>query len=89
MPNSKQATKRLRQARDRNLRNRKVKSEIKTYTRKVLEALEVKDASAAEELLRVAHAKLDRAAQKGILHRNTVNRRKSLLSRKVADLSTH
>ena len=87
MPTTKQGAKRLRQAKERNLRNRMVKSELKTFTRKVMEALEAKDTPAAQELLRKTHAKLDRAAQKGILHRNTVNRRKSLLSRKVADLA--
>ncbi len=87
MPNSKQATKRLRQAVTRNLRNRKVKSEIKTFTKKVLIALEGGDASSALKLLEKAHSKLDRAAKLGVLHRNTVNRRKSLLSRKVAAIS--
>ncbi len=87
MPNSKQATKRLRQTNTRNLRNRKVKSEIKTFTKKVLVALESGDASSAQKLLEKAHSKLDRAVKLGVLHRNTVNRRKSLLSRKVAAIS--
>ena len=87
MPNSKQAIKRLRQAARRNLRNRIVKSEIKTYTKKVLAAVESGNAQTAGEFLRVAQAKLDKAVQKGVLHKNTVSRRKSLLASKVATLS--
>ncbi len=86
MPNSKQAKKRLVQAKTRNLRNRMVKSEIKTFSKKVRDAVEAGDADAARELLRKTHAKLDKAAKKGVLHRNTVDRRKSLLGRKVANL---
>ena len=84
MPNSKQAIKRLRQAERRNLRNRMAKSEIKTYTKKVLQALEEGNSQSAAEFLRIAQAKLDKAAKKGILHKNTVSRRKSLLASKVA-----
>ncbi|MFQ5654041.1 MAG: 30S ribosomal protein S20 [Planctomycetota bacterium] len=86
MPNSKSAAKRLRQSRERNLRNRIVKSEIKTHTKKVLKAVEEQDAARAGELLRAAQAKLDKAVKKGTLHANTVARRKSLLFRKVAAL---
>ena len=88
MPNSKQAWKRLRQAKKRNLHNRTVKSEIKTYTKKVLAAIEAQEVDKAEEFLRTTQAKLDKAVKRGILHRNTVNRRKSKLASKVTALKT-
>ncbi len=88
MPNNKQSWKRLRQAKKQNLRNRMIKSEIKTYTKKVLEAVESKELTEAETLLRSTQAKLDRAVRKGVLHRNTVNRRKSKLATKVEALKS-
>ncbi len=87
MPNSKQATKRLRQSKERNLHNRTVKSEIKTCTKKVLAAVEAKDSAAAAALLRTTQAKLDKAVKKGVLHKNTVSRRKSALASKVAAIT--
>ena len=88
MPNSKQAWKRLRQAKKRNLHNRAVKSEIKTYTKKILAAIEAREVDKAEEFLRTTQAKLDKAVKRGILHRNTVNRRKSKLASKVTALKS-
>ena len=86
MPNNRQSWKRLRQAKKQNLRNRQIKSEIKTYTKKLVEAVESDEVTEAETLLRTAQAKLDKAMKKGTLHRNTVNRRKSQLSTKVQAL---
>lgn len=84
MPNTQQAIKRLRQNKARNGRNREAKSAIKTFVKKVLKAIEENDATQAKEFLRITQAKLDKAAKKGVMHQNTVNRRKSLLGRKVA-----
>ena len=88
MPNSKQATKRLRQAKVRNLRNRMVKSELKTYTKKVLAAVTEGNLKDAEDTLRIAQSKLDKAAQKGVLHKNTVSRRKAQLAAKVGSIKS-
>ncbi len=84
MPNTQQAKKRLRQGDVRNLRNRTVKSEIKTHTKHVLAAIEAGDREKAQECLKTVHSKLDKAVRKGVLHRNTVDRRKGLLARKIA-----
>ena len=86
MPNTDSARKRLRQSKERNLYNRAVKSEIKTCTKHVLSAVEKGDKAAAEASLAQAQAKLDKAVRKGVLHKNTVGRRKSLLARKVENL---
>ncbi|MCI0651854.1 MAG: 30S ribosomal protein S20 [Planctomycetes bacterium] len=86
MPHSVSARKRLRQNQKRNLRNRMVKGEIKTFMKKILAAIDAKKGEEARALLRETHAKLDKAATKGVLHKNTVARRKSNLARKVAAL---
>ena len=86
MPNSASAKKRLRQDNMRNLRNRAAKSEIKTWTKKTLAAIEQKDRDTAVTMMRTAQAKLDKAAKRGVLHKNTVARRKSLLMRKFQEI---
>lgn len=87
MPNTEQAKKRLRQDEGRNLRNRMVKSEIKTLTKRLLKAVSEGDQQQATELLRTTQSRLDMAVRKGTLHKNTVSRRKSLLQRKMAEQS--
>ena len=56
MPNNASAKKRLRQDEKRNLRNRAVKSEIKTWTKKAIVAIEAKDRETAESCVRTAQA---------------------------------
>jgi small subunit ribosomal protein S20 len=87
MPNTDSGRKRLRQNKERNLRNRAVKSELKTYTKHVLSAVESGDKNVAREKLQSAQAKLDKAVKYGVLHKNTVSRRKSSLARKVQEMS--
>ena len=55
MPNNRQSWKRLRQAKKQNLRNRQIKSEIKTYTKKLVEAVESDEVTEAETLLRESY----------------------------------
>src|SRR5690606_31181053 len=59
------------------LRNRAVKSELKTYTRKVKAAVSTGDADVANEALKSASRKLDKAVSKGVIHRNQAANRKS------------
>ncbi len=73
---SRSGQKRLRQAAKRTLRNRSVKSKIKTLVKK---ARTSRDPAA----LRAAVKVIDKAASKGILHRNTAARRKSRLMRAI------
>lgn len=86
MPNNASSEKRRRQNEKRNLKNRSVKSEIKTLTKKLMTAVEKKDRESAATVLRTTQAKLDKAAKVGVMHRNTVARRKSLLMRKLASI---
>jgi small subunit ribosomal protein S20 len=67
-------------------RNRAVRSELNTRTRRTLEAAQAGDAEAAATELRLAQKHIDEAASRNILHRNTAARRKSRLSRQVRSL---
>lgn len=73
---SRSALKRLRQTVKRTLRNRAVKSRVKTLVKKAR-------ATRDPEALRAAVKAIDKAAAKGILHRNTAARKKSRLMRAV------
>ncbi len=77
------ALKRVRQAEKRRLRNQAWKSQVKTYTKKVLKAIEEKDEVKAREALRQAIRIISKAASKGVLHRNNASRRISRLTKKV------
>ena len=84
MPNNPAAAKRMRQEQKRRLHNRSVKSIVKTQVTKARQAI-VSDASAedAAEAVRAAASELDRAAKKGVIHRNNAARRKSRLMRQL------
>ena len=86
MPNTRSASKRLRQDARRRLRNRKVKSALKTQTKKVVAAIDAGDAEAAQREFRVTARKLDKAVGKGIVHKRTAARQKSRLARTVGAL---
>ncbi len=73
MANIKSQIKRNRQTEKRNLRNRKVRSEVHTRSKTALEAVEEG----------AAIKRIDKAAQKGVLHKNTAARKKSRLARKL------
>ena len=79
MPNTKSAKKRLRQDLERRERNRAVKSSVKTQVKKVISALRDGKIDVAETEFRAAASHLDRAAGKGVIHKNNAARRKSRL----------
>ena len=85
MANIKSAIKAARVAERRRMRNRPVRSAIKTYIRKA-EKLIFADAERAdsEEAVRLAVRALDKAAEKGIIHPNNAARRKSRLMKKLS-----
>lgn len=81
MANIKSAIKQMRQSEKRRVRNRVVRSSMRTFVKKA--NIEIADASAeSAEVVRVALSALDRAAQKGVIHRNAANRRKSRLMKR-------
>lgn len=83
MANIKSQIKRIRTNEKRRVRNQAVKSELKTYVRKTRELVEAGDKAAAEKALGVACRKLDKAASKGVIHKNQAANRKSKLTRRV------
>jgi small subunit ribosomal protein S20 len=70
----------------RRLRNKAVKSELKTAVRSVREAAAAGDAEAARTALQLATRKLDKAASKGVIHKNQAANRKSALAKQAAAL---
>lgn len=81
MPNSRSAEKRMRQSEKRRLRNSSIRSRMRTQVKKVASAAGV---SEREELaLRGALSAIDKAAKRGVVHRNAAARRKSRLMRKA------
>ncbi|NLW17191.1 MAG: 30S ribosomal protein S20 [Firmicutes bacterium] len=79
MANSRSARKRIRIAAKRTERNRHVKSTVRSAVRNFHRALESGDN--AEQALRLAIRRIDRAVSKGVLHRNTGARKKSRLTK--------
>ena len=83
MANHKSAKKRIRQTVTRTAVNRQRVSSIRTFVRKVEEAIASGDKSGAETAFRAAQPLLARGAQKGVLHANTVSRKLSRLSKRI------
>lgn len=86
MPNNAAAEKRMRQERKRRLHNRMVKSIVKTEITKARQAIDTGSES-AEEAVREAVSELDRAAKKGVIHRNNAARRKSRLMKQLNSIN--
>jgi len=84
--NIKSQLKRIKTNEKRTERNKAVKSELRTWVRKFREAAASGDADAANDALRVASTKLDKAAAKGVIHKNQAANKKSTMARKVASL---
>ena len=86
MANIKSQIKRNKQNEKRHERNKAVKTGLKTAVRKFREAAEAGDAAQAQELARDASKKLDKAASKGVIHKNQAANRKSAIQKKAASL---
>jgi small subunit ribosomal protein S20 len=80
--NIKSQIKRNRQNEKARLRNKAVKSSLKTAIRKFHAAVEAGDTAAAEALMRDASRKLDKAVSKGVIHKNQAANRKSAISKR-------
>ncbi|HWS59162.1 MAG TPA: 30S ribosomal protein S20 [Actinotalea sp.] len=86
MANIKSQIKRIRTNEVARVRNKAVKSELKTHVRRVREAIAAGDKNAASTALQAASTKLDKAVSKGVIHANQAANRKSSLSKQVAAL---
>jgi len=80
MPNTKSAERRMRNSARKNLRNRSAKSRLHTIETNYLELLSTGKKDDAAKELRTLSSALDKAAKAGIVHRATVNRKKSRLA---------
>ncbi|GAB3101383.1 MULTISPECIES: 30S ribosomal protein S20 [Isoptericola] len=86
MANIKSQIKRIKTNEKARLRNKAVKSELKTYVRKVREAVAAGDKEAATTALQAASRKLDKAVSKGVIHANQAANRKSAIAKQVEAL---
>ncbi len=84
MANIKSSIKQIRQDKRKTARNRPVRSSLKTYIKSAVVTIAggAEEADSTEKV-RLAISKLDKAAQKGIIHRNQAARRKSRLMKKL------
>jgi small subunit ribosomal protein S20 len=85
--NIKSQIKRNRQNEKARLRNKSVKSSLKTVIRKLNQASASGDTAAATTLLRDASRQLDKAVSKGVIHKNQAANRKSAIAKRVQSLS--
>lgn len=86
MANTPQSKKRARQTERRTEVNKARRSRIRTFLRKVEEALAAGNKDAAAEALRAAQPELMRGVTRGVLHKNTASRKMSRLSSRVKAL---
>ena len=87
MANTPSAKKRIRNTLRKTDINKSRRSRIKTFVRKVEDALESKDAKAAMESLKAAQPEIMRGVTKGIFHKNTAIRKISRLSSRIKAIS--
>jgi small subunit ribosomal protein S20 len=86
MPNHKSAEKRMRQNEKRRDVNRSNRGRLRTSIRKLRTALTAGDATTVQELLPATISTIDKAVQKGVLHRNAAARYKSRLTMHVNEV---
>ena len=87
MPNHKSAEKRVRQNEKRRDINRNNRGRLRTSIRKLRAALSTGDANSVQELLPATISTIDKAVQKGVIHRNAAARYKSRLTTRVNQAS--
>lgn len=87
MANTSSAKKAVRKIITRTAVNKSRRSRVRTYLRKVEEAITSGNQADAASALRVAEPEIQRAAGRGILHRNTASRKVSRLARRVKAMS--
>jgi small subunit ribosomal protein S20 len=86
--NIKSQIKRNKQNEKARQRNKAVKSSLKTSVRQFREAADAGKADEATQAMRAAYVKLDKAASKGVIHKNQAANRKSAIAKRAAQLTT-
>ncbi len=87
MANHKSAEKRVRQNEKRNQINRSNRSKLRTQIKKLRTALAASDKTQSGELLNPTVSLIDKAVNKGLIHKNTAARYKSRLTKHVGELA--
>ncbi len=87
MANIKSAKKRILVIRTKTLRNKMIKSSVKTAIKKVDAAIAANDVVAAKSALVEATSAIDKAKSKGIYHKNTASRKISRMSKAVSKMA--
>ncbi len=87
MPNIKSAKKRVLVIDKKTMRNKAVKSALKTQIKKFLEAVNAGDKETATKLFPETVSAIDAAVTKGVIHKNNANNRKAKLSKKLCALN--
>jgi small subunit ribosomal protein S20 len=88
MANSPQAKKRVRQTARRTTVNKARRSRMRTFIRKVEEAIAAGDQAAAREALRLAQPEIMRGVGKRVVHKNTASRKVSRLNSRIRSMAT-
>ncbi len=83
MAHSKQAKKRVRQNKKQNLHNRQATGYVRSYTKKLLDAVKAGDKKEVKRLLPIVAKHIDKAAQTHVIHDNAAARKKSQIMRAV------
>jgi small subunit ribosomal protein S20 len=83
MPHSRSSKKRVRQNRTRAARNRTVRGAVRSSEKQLLDLLAAGKQAEAKALLPEAYSRLDKAAQRGVMHANTAANHKAKLARRV------
>ena len=87
MANIKSAKKRILVIETKTARNKSIKSRVKTYVKKVETAIAAGDQAAAQACLREAISEINKAASKGVYHKNTASRKVSRLTKAVNSIA--
>lgn len=83
MANIKSAKKRIKVIETKTLRNKMIKSKVKTIIKKLEAAIASGDKESAKELLKAATSEMSKACSKGVYHKNTVSRKVSRMAAAV------
>lgn len=87
MANLKSAIKRVRTNEKKRIQNRVVKSDMRTHIKRLEQLIQANDVENAKEAYTLAVRKIDKAVQKGVIHRNNGNRQKTRLAKKLRNIS--
>jgi small subunit ribosomal protein S20 len=87
LPNIQSAMKRVRQDRKRSMRNRRVRTRMRTFVKKAQSAIAEGDQESASGAVVAAVREIDKAAQKGVIHQNNAARRKSRLMQRYNSMA--